>query len=115
MVWQPIGNFKQTGEIIFMKLRLISLRRPEQNLCRQIHRSSLSEEMPPHLETITGNISASRAWRISEESFMKDQDFQDLKSRAGYGVTGNSLDLTQLKSPHGTSAPFITRKFHQLY
>lgn len=34
--------------------------------------------------------SASAAWRISEESFMKDFDFlSDMKIRAGYGITGN--------------------------
>ncbi len=36
--------------------------------------------------------SASFAWRISEEKFMKDQNiFNDLKFRIGYGVSGNSL------------------------
>ena len=36
--------------------------------------------------------SASAAWRISEEKFMKDQDVvSDLKLRVGYGVSGNSL------------------------
>lgn len=34
--------------------------------------------------------SASAAWRISEESFMKDISWlSDLKIRAGYGITGN--------------------------
>lgn len=35
--------------------------------------------------------SVSAAWRISEEDFMKDGIFDDLKLRAGYGVSGNSL------------------------
>ncbi|MDR3118924.1 MAG: TonB-dependent receptor [Mediterranea sp.] len=36
--------------------------------------------------------SASLAWRLSEEGFIKDLDvFDDLKLRAGYGVSGNSL------------------------
>ena len=36
--------------------------------------------------------SASLAWRITEEDFMKGQDvFDDLKLRVGYGVSGNSL------------------------
>lgn len=36
--------------------------------------------------------SASLAWRITEEDFMKGQDvFNDLKLRVGYGVSGNSL------------------------
>ena len=42
-----------------------------------------------------GNFpSASVAWRISDESFMKGFDFlSDLKLRAGYGVTGNQQGL----------------------
>jgi iron complex outermembrane receptor protein len=36
--------------------------------------------------------SASLAWRLSEEKFIKDLDlFDDLKFRVGYGVSGNSL------------------------
>ncbi len=36
--------------------------------------------------------SASAAWRITEEQFMKNQNvFDDLKLRVGYGVSGNSL------------------------
>ena len=36
--------------------------------------------------------SVSAAWRISEESFLKNQDvLSDLKLRVGYGVSGNSL------------------------
>lgn len=36
--------------------------------------------------------SASMAWRLSEESFLKDLNlFDDLKLRVGYGVSGNSL------------------------
>lgn len=36
--------------------------------------------------------SASMAWRLSEESFVKDLNlFDDLKLRVGYGVSGNSL------------------------
>ena len=42
-----------------------------------------------------GNFpSASGAWRLSEESFMKGIDFlNDLKIRVGYGVTGNQQGL----------------------
>jgi TonB-linked SusC/RagA family outer membrane protein len=37
--------------------------------------------------------SASLGWRLSEESFIKDIDFfNDLKLRAGYGVTGSQPD-----------------------
>jgi iron complex outermembrane receptor protein len=43
--------------------------------------------------------SASVAWRISEESFMKDIEFiSDLKLRAGYGVTGNQQGLSPQQS-----------------
>ncbi len=36
--------------------------------------------------------SVSAAWRLSEESFIKDMNvFDDLKFRVGYGVSGNSL------------------------
>lgn len=38
--------------------------------------------------------SASLAWRVSEEPFLKDQSFiSNLKIRAGYGVTGNQQGL----------------------
>jgi TonB-linked SusC/RagA family outer membrane protein len=41
--------------------------------------------------------SASVAWRIIEESFMKNQSlFNDLKLRASYGVTGNSIGFDPL-------------------
>jgi hypothetical protein len=52
--------------------------------------------------------SASVAWRICEESFMKDQQlFNNLKLRAGYGITGNQQGLNpqqsmQLVSSSGT-------------
>jgi TonB-linked SusC/RagA family outer membrane protein len=40
--------------------------------------------------------SVGAAWRISNESFMKNQEiFSDLKFRASYGVTGNSDGLGQ--------------------
>ncbi|MDD5714275.1 MAG: SusC/RagA family TonB-linked outer membrane protein [Bacteroidales bacterium] len=53
--------------------------------------------------------SASAAWVISNESFMKDQTlFSTLKLRAGYGVTGNQnaispLNSLQLMAPSGLS------------
>lgn len=41
--------------------------------------------------------SASIGWRIIEESFMKNQNlFNDLKLRASYGITGNSLGFDPL-------------------
>jgi iron complex outermembrane receptor protein len=65
--------------------------------------------------------SASVAWRISDEDFMKGISWlNSLKLRVGYGVTGNSSDLPPYKSlylvgttanpttanPNGVSAPF---------
>ncbi|PWD98609.1 SusC/RagA family TonB-linked outer membrane protein [Marinilabilia rubra] len=52
--------------------------------------------------------SASLAWRVTEESFLQNQDFiSNLKLRAGYGVTGNQQGLypqnsMQLVSESGT-------------
>lgn len=43
--------------------------------------------------------SASLGWRISQESFMKSQTlFDELKLRASYGITGNSLGFDPLIS-----------------
>jgi iron complex outermembrane receptor protein len=43
--------------------------------------------------------SASVAWKLTEESFMKDQKiFSTLKLRAGYGVTGNQQGLGPQRS-----------------
>lgn len=43
--------------------------------------------------------SASAAWVVSNESFMKDQTlFSTLKLRAGYGVTGNQSAISPLNS-----------------
>lgn len=45
--------------------------------------------------------SASFAWRISEEKFMKNQNiFNDLKFRIGYGVSGNSLGFGAYDARH---------------
>jgi iron complex outermembrane receptor protein len=43
--------------------------------------------------------SVSAAWRISDESFLKDTNiFDDLKVRVGYGVSGNSLGFDAFSS-----------------
>ena len=49
--------------------------------------------------------SASAAWRISEENFMKDMNFfNQLKLRVGYGVTGNSnIDNNMYTTSYGSS------------
>lgn len=61
--------------------------------------------------------SASAAWGISQESFMKDISWvNDLKLRAGYGVTGNqdglqpykSLELYEAKGTYYTSTSLPT-------
>ncbi|WP_170227843.1 SusC/RagA family TonB-linked outer membrane protein [Mucilaginibacter frigoritolerans] len=51
----------------------------------------------------------SAAWRITEESFMKDQTlFDDLKVRVGYGKTGNSLGFSPYTplTQYGTTGTF---------
>ena len=53
--------------------------------------------------------SASLAWRLSEESFINDLNiFSDLKLRAGYGVSGNSLgfDAFTTVQRYGTTGWF---------
>ena len=53
--------------------------------------------------------SASMAWRISEESFIKDLNiFDDLKLRVGYGVSGNSLgfDVFTATQVYGATGRF---------
>lgn len=54
--------------------------------------------------------SASLAWRINEESFIKDLNvFSDLKFRVGYGVSGNSLGFDPYTSlvRYGKNGTFI--------
>lgn len=54
--------------------------------------------------------SVSAAWRLSEEPFMREAGvFDDLKLRAGYGVSGNSLgfDAFTAQSVQGTSSKFF--------
>jgi iron complex outermembrane receptor protein len=55
--------------------------------------------------------SASIGWRILEESFMKNQHiFDNLKLRAGYGISGNSLGFDPLisKLRYATSGKFYS-------
>ncbi len=55
--------------------------------------------------------SISGAWRIIEESFMKNQNlFNDLRLRVGYGVSGNSLgfDAFASKLTYGTSGMYYS-------
>ena len=52
--------------------------------------------------------SVSAAWNIAEEDFMKDGPFEQLKLRAGYGVSGNSLgfDAFTALATYGASGWF---------
>ena len=52
--------------------------------------------------------SVSAAWNIAEEDFMKDSIFEQLKLRAGYGVSGNSLgfDAFTALATYGVSGWF---------
>ena len=58
----------------------------------------------------SGNFpSASIAWRVIEESFMKNQNvLSDLKFRAGYGVTGNQQGLGPQNSIQLVGASGVT-------
>ncbi|HBI89517.1 SusC/RagA family TonB-linked outer membrane protein [Sphingobacterium multivorum] len=54
--------------------------------------------------------SVSAAWRLSEESFIRETGiFDDLKLRAGFGVSGNSLgfDTFTAQSVRGASSKFF--------
>ncbi|WP_313263472.1 SusC/RagA family TonB-linked outer membrane protein [Sphingobacterium sp.] len=54
--------------------------------------------------------SVSAAWRLSDESFIREMGiFDDLKLRAGYGVSGNSLgfDAFTAQSVQGASSKFF--------
>lgn len=58
--------------------------------------------------------SISGAWRLSEESFIRDMNFfDDLKLRAGYGVSGNSLgfDVFTARQVYGATSSFYTDAF----
>ena len=54
--------------------------------------------------------SVSAAWNITEEAFMKDQNiFDNLKLRAGYGVSGNALGFDVYSSyvTYGATGTFV--------
>lgn len=58
--------------------------------------------------------SLSAAWRLSEESFIRDLGvFNDLKLRAGYGVSGNSLgfDAFTSREVYGAKSSFFLNMF----
>ncbi|GHE32941.1 SusC/RagA family TonB-linked outer membrane protein [Sphingobacterium griseoflavum] len=58
--------------------------------------------------------SVSAAWRLSEEAFVRDLGlFDDLKLRAGYGVSGNSLgfDVFTSRQVYGATSSFYTDAF----
>jgi len=54
--------------------------------------------------------SVSAAWNITEESFMKNQNvFDNLKLRAGYGISGNAMgfDVYSSYETYGASGTFV--------
>jgi iron complex outermembrane receptor protein len=58
--------------------------------------------------------SISGAWRLSEEPFIRNMNFfDDLKLRAGYGVSGNSLgfDVFTARQVYGATSSFYTDAF----
>lgn len=57
--------------------------------------------------------SISAAWRISDEPFMQGSAFNDLKLRAGYGVSGNSMgfDVFTARQVYGATSSFYTDAF----
>ena len=60
--------------------------------------------------------SVSAAWRISEEGFMKNSKFDDLKFRVGYGVSGNSLgfDVFTATQVYGATGWFTNTQGDQV-
>lgn len=62
--------------------------------------------------------SASAAWRLSEEDFVKDLDlFSDLKFRVGYGVSGNSLgfDAFTARQVYGVTGWYTNGEGEQVH
>ena len=54
--------------------------------------------------------SVSAAWNITEENFMKNQNFfSNLKLRAGYGISGNAMgfDVHSSYATYGASGTFL--------
>ncbi len=54
--------------------------------------------------------SVSAAWRLSEEPFMRGSLFNDLKIRAGYGISGNSMgfDVFTARQVYGATSSFYS-------
>lgn len=111
----PLGNFRTDwGQNQYSKLRLISFygRANYNYKDRYIAQFSLRRDGSSAFGANNrwGTFPAgSVAWRISQEEFMADQKiFSDLKLRAGYGVTGNSLGFNPLisKIRYGAAGSF---------
>jgi TonB-linked SusC/RagA family outer membrane protein len=111
----PAGNFRTDwGSTPYEKLRLISFyARGKYNFADKylvqasLRRDGSSAFGVNHRWALfpAGSV----AWRVSEESFMKSQNlFNDLKVRAGYGITGNSLGFDPLisKVRYGSTGTF---------
>ena len=101
----PVGNFKTDwGPNLYQKLRLISYYSRARYSFDNKYLLQLSIRRDGSSAFGSNNQwatfpSASLGWRIIQESFMQKQTlFDDLKLRASYGITGNSLGFDPLIS-----------------
>ncbi|SEW39013.1 SusC/RagA family TonB-linked outer membrane protein [Chitinophaga arvensicola] len=101
----PAGNFRTDwGDNLYQKLRLISFygRAKYSYKNKYLMQASLRRDASSAFGVNNRWAtfpSVSVAWRLIEESFMKEQQlFSDLKLRVGYGVTGNSLGFNPMIS-----------------
>ncbi|MDN3584687.1 TonB-dependent receptor [Mucilaginibacter flavus] len=99
----PAGDFKTDwGQNLYQKLRLISYYSRARYSYDNKYLLQLSVRRDGSSAFGQNNKwgtfpSASIGWRITEESFMKNQTlFNDLKLRGSYGITGNSLGFNPL-------------------
>ena len=101
----PIGNYRNDwGPNQYQKLRLISFYTRAKYSFRDRYLLQLSLRRDASSAFGVNHRwatfpSASFAWRVIDESFLKSQSlFSDLKWRISYGVTGNSLGFDPLIS-----------------
>jgi iron complex outermembrane receptor protein len=111
----PTGNYRTDwGTDNYQKLRLISFyARAKYNFMnRYLLQASLRRDASSAFGVNNRWAtfpSASFAWRVIDEFFLKDQSlFSDLKWRIGYGITGNSLGFDPLisKVRYGSTGSF---------
>jgi TonB-linked SusC/RagA family outer membrane protein len=99
----PTGNFRTDwGNNLYQKLRLISLYSRANYSYKNKYLLQASVRRDGSSAFGVNNKwgtfpSVSLGWRIVEESFMQSQKlFSDLKLRASYGITGNSIGFNPL-------------------